>query len=146
MRRRALVALALTLAACEGRSRTKNSAGGGLSEAAPTQLVGNVYRFVTIEQTLSDARKALKEERWGAALGAAQALLKQQPGHLEAQKIAEQSSLEVGSQAHFDAFAKAVAAHDSLGLATHFRALSEGSVYVERARPEYERTREQWVA
>jgi TonB family protein len=133
------------LAGCQGRSRTKNSGGGELAETAAGPKAANIYRFVTVEQSLADARKALQAERWAEAHSVAQALLKESPGHLEAQRIEAQAQAEVASQPHFEAFTKALLAKDNVALGAHFRGIAETSVYFDRARPDYERVREQWV-
>src|SRR5262249_2138643 len=142
---RAALALLCALAACQGRSRTRNSAGGELGEAAAGPKAGNIYRFVTLEQSLADARKALQAERWADARGATQALLKEQPGHVEARRIEQQAATELASQPHFEAFTRALALHDNVAIGGHFRGIAETSVYFERARPDYERVRDQWV-
>src|SRR5262249_37428253 len=122
---RAALALLCALAACQGRSRTRNSAGGELGEAAAGPKAGNIYRFVTVEQSLADACKALQAERWADARGATQALLKEQPGHVEARRIEQQAATELASQPHFEAFTRALALHDNGAIGGHFRGIPE---------------------
>ena len=70
----ALVCGALAaLSGCEKRTRTKNSSGSsGLFEEGTTATT-NVYRFVGVEQSLTDARKAVQEEKWDQAIAATDA-------------------------------------------------------------------------
>jgi protein TonB len=134
-----VVALA-ALAGCEKRARTRNSAGSSsaLFEENAAQTT-NVYRFVGVEQSLTDARAAVKAEKWGDAQAAIEALLKQQPGNLEAKQILALASLEGPNLTHFNAFSKAAGAGELGAAVRAYRQISEGSLYLERGRPVFER-------
>lgn len=140
----AIVALFIACLACDGRPRAR-IATGELEEGAPPPSSANVYRFVGVEQSLADARKALEAERWDDARAAAEALLKQDPAHSEAAGIIEHASKEQSAAAAFEAFGRALSTHDFVAIAGSFRQLPLTSVYYQRARPEYERLRDQWT-
>jgi hypothetical protein len=139
------LAIALNLGACE-RGRTHNSGGGNALDDSPVEVrTTNLYRFVGVEKALADARKAVGEQRWGDAQAAAEALLKQQPGHIEAQKLAEQAAFEAKNFTAFQAFNKAVQDKNPAAAATSYHQIGAGSQYLEPARPDYEKLREQWT-
>src|SRR5262245_19486922 len=104
-----VVALA-TLAGCEKRARTRNSSGSSALFEETSAQTTNVYRFVGIEQTLTDARIAVKAENWLEAQAATEALLKQQPGNVEGRQILAQARLEAPNLLLFNQLNKAAGA------------------------------------
>jgi hypothetical protein len=136
----AVAAIALVaLSGCEKRSRGKNSsASAGLIDEG-TVATTNVYRFVGAEQSLSDARKAAAEERWGDAIAATDALLAQQPGNAEAKSLNAQARSELPNAQRWSEFEKAVKANDIAVAIRHYRQLPEASVYREKGRPTFEK-------
>src|SRR5687768_11167921 len=95
---RATIAVVLSctivlLAACEKRGRTKNSSDSALFEEGAVTTT-NAYRFKSVDLSLQDARKAVKEERWDDALAASTAALEKQPGNVEAKAFSAQARQE----------------------------------------------------
>src|SRR5262245_12806793 len=120
-----------------------------LSEATPEPLpaAGNIYyRYVGVEQSLNEARRALEAEKWGEALIAARRLLHREPTHAGAQRIVERAERETGSAAAYGALKKAGAARDLAAVLGQFKKIPADSVYLERARAIYERLRDPWLA
>jgi len=105
----------------------------------------NVYRFVGVEQSLTDARRAIGEEKWEDALAAAQWLLKQDPPHPEAHKLIDKAEREIAYAAAYDSLKKAIAVRDPRAAIVQIRAIAADSVYQERGRRLYERFRELWI-
>ncbi len=142
-----LVFASLLLAAgCEKKSRTRNSAGSGSLTEGDVSSAVPVYTFVSAEQTLADARHAVAADKWLEAAAAAEALLKEAPAHAEAKAIAEQARLEAPNQQTYQAFAKAAAANDAVGMAKAWRNIGDGSLYKERARPALDKAKATFVA
>src|SRR5215831_714222 len=96
-----VVLIAGGLVACDQRTR-KNSGPMLENENAPPMGATNVYRFVGIEQSLSDARRAVQEEHWDQAIAAAEALLREQPGNSEAMSLRNQARLELPNLQHYN--------------------------------------------
>ena len=136
----------LLLAACDKKSRTRNSSGsaslveGDLSSGVP------VYQFVTVEQTMSDARKAIAAEKWSEAAAAADALLKEMPNNAEAKTIGDKAKLEMPNLVSYQAFTKAAGTNDAVGMAKAWRNISDTSLYKERARPAFDKVKTTYVA
>src|SRR5262249_39882921 len=141
-----LMAALLLFVACEKKSRTRNSGGSGSLTEGDVSSAVPVYTFVSAEQTLADARRAAAAEKWLEAAAAAEALLKEAPAHAEAKAIAEQARLEAPNQQSYQAFAKAAAANDNVGVAKAWRNIAEASLYKEKARPAYEKAKATYVA
>lgn len=102
-----LVVLVLALTGCEKRQRKSSS--GSLLEGDTPEPTGTVYRFVGVEQSLADARKAVQDEHWDQALAASDALLREQPNNAEAQTINSRARLELANTHAAEAAAKASA-------------------------------------
>jgi TonB family protein len=132
------------LAGCEKRTRTKNSSGSALFEEG-TATTTNVYRFVGVEQTLTDARNAAKAENWPEVIAATDALLKQQPGNTEARALSAQAKVELPMLAKYNEFMKAATANEVAAAMRHHRAIAETSMYRERAKPEFEKLKVVYV-
>jgi Gram-negative bacterial TonB protein C-terminal len=136
----------LLASGCDKKSRTRNSSGsaslveGDLSSAVP------MYQFVTVEQTLSDARKAIAAEKWSEASAAADALLKEMPNSAEAKAIGEKARLETPNLVSYQAFTKAAGTNDAIGMAKAWRNISETSLYKERARAAFDKVKTTYVA
>src|SRR5215813_8716214 len=92
----ALVLLVLALTGCE-KQRQRRTSGGSLLDGDNPEPTGTVYRFVGVEQSLADARKAVQEEHWDTALAASDALLREQPNNAEAQTINNRARLELAN-------------------------------------------------
>src|SRR5262245_27161536 len=135
----------LLLGACDKKSRTRNSSGSGslvegdLSSAVP------VYQFVGVEETVSDARKAIAAEKWREASGAADALLKEMPNHAEAKTLSAHAKLEMPNQVAYQAFTKAAGSNDAIGMAKAWRNITDNSLYKERGRPAIEKLKTTFV-
>lgn len=126
--------LALTaVTGCEKRTRTKNSSSGSALFEEQASTATNVYRFAGVEQSLTDARNAVKEENWAQAVAATDALLKQQPNNTEARALNTQAKLEGPMLVKFTELNKAVAANEVGVAMRHFKGLSDASMYHERA-------------
>jgi periplasmic protein TonB len=102
-----LVVLVLALTGCEKKQR--KTSGGSLLEGDTPEPTGTVYRFVGVEQSLADARKAVQDEHWDQALAASDALLREQPNNAEAQTINNRARLELANAHAAEAAAKASA-------------------------------------
>jgi hypothetical protein len=129
-------------AACEKKSRTRNSEGSGLlteADMSPSMTPITVYRFVSVDQSLIDARRAVAEEKWGEAYAAADALLKKQPNQPEAQKLADQAKLEGPAQVRFLELNKAILANDLAKVVKAWNGLPDGSIYRARGQADYDR-------
>lgn len=141
----AMLAAVAFLSGCEKRSRTQNSSGSSnLFEEGATATT-NVYRFVGVEQSLTDARKAVQEERWDQAIAATDALLKQQPGNSEAKQINSQARLELPNQTRFNEFSKAAAANEVGAAIRQFKAIAETSAYKTRASDTFEKMKNPFI-
>jgi protein TonB len=141
-----VIALAGAVLGCDKRSRTRNSAGSlDDSQESRPMASANVYRFTGVEQSLSDARRAVAEERWDEAIAATDALLKQQPGNTEAQSINHQARLEAPNQLHYADFMKAAGAAEVAAAMKQYRQIAEGSLYRDKARIAYEKLRTSYV-
>jgi len=101
------VVLVLALTGCDKRQRKTSS--GSLLEGDTPEPTGTVYRFVGVEQSLADARKAAQDEHWDQALAASDALLREQPNNAEAQTINNRARLELANAHAAEAAAKASA-------------------------------------
>jgi len=135
----------LPLTGCDKRAH--KSSGGSLldtDQAAPMGTT-NVYRFVGVEQSLADARKAVLEERWEEAIAASDALLREQPGNTEAQSIRNQARLELPNQQHYNDFMKAASANEVAVAVKNLRLIAEGSLYRDKARVTYEKLRQSFL-
>ena len=135
----ALALATVALAGCEKRERTKNSSGSsGLFEEG-TQATTNVYRFVGVEQSLTDARKAVTEERWDQALAATDALLKLQPNNVEAKAINTQARLEMPNLTRWNELQKAASQNEVAAVIRQYRAIADTSMYKARATPVFDK-------
>src|SRR5262245_25680223 len=108
-----LTALATVLGACDKKARNRSSA--GVTEEAPdegSRWKPSVYNFVSVDQSLADARKAAAEERWADAAAAAAALLKQSDS-AEGRRLLEQAKLEGPNQVRMNELAKAAGRKDT---------------------------------
>ncbi len=145
---RGALALALAtalLGGCEKRTRTRNSSGSDDLFAESVAKRTNIYRFVGVEQSLTDARKAVQEERWDEALAATDALLKQQPANTEAKQINVQARLEIPNQTRFAELNKAAAANEVAAVMRHYRALADESIYKVKAQPVFDQLKEPFL-
>jgi TonB family protein len=133
-------------AACEKKSRTRNSGGSGSLTEGEVASAVPVYQFVSTEQTMTDARRAVAAEKWAEAGAAAEALLKEWPANAEAKSIAEQARLEAPNAQSYQVFAKATAANDTIGMAKAWRNIGDTSLYKERARPALDKAKATYVA
>jgi TonB family protein len=142
----AVVVVVLALGGCDRRERSRN-AGGSLREAdlPATTSAPNVYRFASSEQSLADARKAVKEERWDQALAASSALLRQQPANVEAQSLNHQAALELPSQQHYNEVVRAAQAGEVGSAVKHYRQIAEASMYRVKARAPVEKLRDAYL-
>jgi len=137
---RATIAILLVLlgAGCEKRGRTRNSSASALFEEGAVATT-SVYRFTSVDRSLEDARKAVKEERWADAVAASAALLEKQPGNVEAEAMNAQARLEGPMQARFNDLEKAANGGDVAAAVRHYHALDAASLYRERAKPTLEK-------
>ena len=141
----ALMAAIALLAACDKRDR--KASGSSLLDSDQPAPMGttNVYRFVGVEQSLTDARKAAQEERWEDAIGAAEALLREQPSNTEAQSIRKEARLELPNQQHYNDFVRTANGNEVSAAVKLYRTIAEGSVYREKARVVYEKMRQTFL-
>jgi hypothetical protein len=141
----ALVSVLTPLAGCDKRSRKTGASSLLENETSTAMGTTNVYRFVGVEQSLGDARRAAQEERWEDAIAACEALLAQQPGNTEAQSLRNQARLELPNRAHYSDFVKAASANEAALAVKNYRLIAEGSLYRDKARVQLEKLRQSFV-
>src|SRR5215831_11097304 len=135
---------------CDSKPRRSGAAsladtGPPMTGIASADQPANAFRFVGVEQSLTEARKALGEEKWDDAIAAARWLLTQDPPHPDAHKIIEKAEREIACSAAFEALKKAAAARDPATAVAQLRKIASDSVYLDRARRAFERFRDGWL-
>jgi pSer/pThr/pTyr-binding forkhead associated (FHA) protein len=99
----------------------------------------------SLDATIGEARKALEEERWVAAVGAAEEVIKADPAHAEAKAIQERANREFRHQTTYEKVVKARDANRAVEVARLAREIPDGSVYHARAQADLEKMRDGYV-
>src|SRR5688572_24964865 len=114
-----LVVLVMSLTGCEKERRVRrSSARGGGSMAAATNATTSAaaFAFLSIDEALTAARLALKEEKWDDAVAAARQALSTDPSSTEAKEIEVKAAAESQNKAAYEALVTAVGRTDLAGL------------------------------
>lgn len=98
-----------------------------------------------LSKRLELARQAVASERWKLAIDEAKAALALDPGDREAKAIIDQASAELGQEALFAEFTRAVKARQMARVAEIFRKIDTDSLYRVKAQPDHDRLQADYV-
>jgi hypothetical protein len=142
------VIASLALGGCDKDERGQNArkASALPDEETETPLMSTVYKYSGAAQAVADMRRFTESEKWSEALGVAEALLKEEPNHAEAQRILDLSKREGQAQLRLNDFSKKVAARDVAGAVRVYKQIPENSQYRGKAQADYEKLRDTWLA
>jgi protein TonB len=141
------VTLTLAVAGCDKDDQGSNARKAALpDEETETPLMSTVYKFNGSAKAVADMRRFATEEKWADALGAAEALLKEEPGHQEGQRILDLAKREGQAQLRLNDFGKKVAGRDVVGAVKVFKQIPDNSQYKPKAQADYEKLRDTWLA
>jgi len=99
-----------------------------------------------VTKALDEARAAIADEKWAAALSAAKKALELDPNDETAKQLAEQAKRELANELQFRDFSTAVKQKDIAQVATLFDKLDEDSVYKEKAREAHDKMKADYTA
>ena len=142
------VVAAAALGGCDKDERGQNArkATALPEEATETPLMSTVYKYGGAAQAVADMRRFAEGEKWSEALGAAEALLKEEPNHAEGQRILDLAKREGQAQLRLNDFSKKVAQRDVAGAVRIYKQIPENSQYRTKAQADYEKLRDTWLA